>query len=179
MTWQQCGLQTWYCPEKKSVNKFNVPSSFQLLSEIGEATASILDSKVGLGFILTHLLIPSAVRPRRRSAVNAIQSYLHPFFPSLNQCHPVLSAAILSKSQSMPSSLIYSHSFQVSISAIQSYLQPFFPSLNQCHPVLSAAILSKSSVLISGFALLRLFTDGFLLGIDFSFFWMVSNKKTF
>ena len=113
MTWQQCGLQTWYCPEKKSVNKFNVPASFQLLSEIGEATASILDSKVGLGFILSHLLIPSAVRPRRWSAVNAIQSYLQPFFPSLNQCRPVLSAAILSKSRSMPSSPICRHSFQV------------------------------------------------------------------
>ena len=28
------------------MDKFNVPSSFQLLSEIGEATGSILDSKV-------------------------------------------------------------------------------------------------------------------------------------
>ncbi|KAK2176989.1 hypothetical protein NP493_626g00016 [Ridgeia piscesae] len=37
---------SWYCPEKKSIDKFNVPPSFQLLSEIGEATASILDSKM-------------------------------------------------------------------------------------------------------------------------------------
>ena len=44
-------LQAWYCPEKKSIDKFNVPPSFQLLSEIGEATASILDSKVCVCFV--------------------------------------------------------------------------------------------------------------------------------
>lgn len=37
---------SYYCPEKKNVEKFGVPSSFQLLTEVGEASASVLDSKV-------------------------------------------------------------------------------------------------------------------------------------
>ncbi|XP_060598185.1 PAT complex subunit CCDC47-like [Ruditapes philippinarum] len=32
--------------EKKNIDKYNIPSSFQLLSEIGEATAMVLDKKV-------------------------------------------------------------------------------------------------------------------------------------
>lgn len=35
-----------FCPEKKRVDNFRLPQSFQLLSEISEATTSILDSKV-------------------------------------------------------------------------------------------------------------------------------------
>jgi len=35
-----------FCPEKKSVDKFGLPPSFQLLSEIPEATAQVLDSRV-------------------------------------------------------------------------------------------------------------------------------------
>ncbi|XP_057671819.1 PAT complex subunit CCDC47 [Diorhabda carinulata] len=35
-----------YCPERKPGDKFNVSSSFNVMSEIGEATSAILDSKV-------------------------------------------------------------------------------------------------------------------------------------
>jgi len=35
-----------YCPEKKNVEKLGLPSSFVLMSEVGEATSTILDSKV-------------------------------------------------------------------------------------------------------------------------------------
>lgn len=35
-----------YCPEKKNVDKFGLPSSFQLLSEVGEVTSALIDSKV-------------------------------------------------------------------------------------------------------------------------------------
>nr|CAG4638550.1 EOG090X08PA [Cyclestheria hislopi] len=39
-----------FCPEKKSVDKYNLPSHYVLLSEIGEATSSLLDSRL-CGFI--------------------------------------------------------------------------------------------------------------------------------
>ena len=42
-----CFPQSLFCNEKKSVEKLGLPSSFQLLSEIGEATSTILDTKVG------------------------------------------------------------------------------------------------------------------------------------
>ena len=32
--------------EKKSIEKYDIPSSYQLLSEIGEGTAAMLDKKV-------------------------------------------------------------------------------------------------------------------------------------
>ncbi|XP_072383608.1 PAT complex subunit CCDC47 [Diabrotica undecimpunctata] len=35
-----------YCPERKSGDKFNLPSSFNVMSEIGEAASAILDHKV-------------------------------------------------------------------------------------------------------------------------------------
>lgn len=35
-----------YCPEKKSGEKFNIPSSFNVMSEIAESTSAMLDSKV-------------------------------------------------------------------------------------------------------------------------------------
>lgn len=35
-----------YCPERKAGEKFNIPASFQVMSEIGEATSAMLDSKV-------------------------------------------------------------------------------------------------------------------------------------
>ncbi len=38
--------QSLFCNEKKSVEKLGLPSNFQLLSEIGEATSAILDSRV-------------------------------------------------------------------------------------------------------------------------------------
>lgn len=36
----------WYCQEKRRVDNFNLPPSFQLLSEIHEGTSSVLDSQV-------------------------------------------------------------------------------------------------------------------------------------
>lgn len=35
-----------YCPERKSGEKFNIPQSFNVMSEIAEATSAMLDSKV-------------------------------------------------------------------------------------------------------------------------------------
>lgn len=35
-----------YCPERKSGEKFNIPSNFSVMSEIAEATSAMLDSKV-------------------------------------------------------------------------------------------------------------------------------------
>ncbi|GJQ79973.1 hypothetical protein Trydic_g9450 [Trypoxylus dichotomus] len=35
-----------YCPEKKAGEKYNVPSSFNVMSEIAESTSAMLDSKV-------------------------------------------------------------------------------------------------------------------------------------
>lgn len=35
-----------YCPERKAGDKYNIPSSFQVMSEIGEATSAMLDSKI-------------------------------------------------------------------------------------------------------------------------------------
>ena len=35
-----------YCPEKKSGERYNVPSGFSVMTEIGEAAAAILDQKV-------------------------------------------------------------------------------------------------------------------------------------
>lgn len=36
----------WFCQEKRRVDSFNLPASFQLLSEIPEASAAVLDSQV-------------------------------------------------------------------------------------------------------------------------------------
>jgi hypothetical protein len=36
----------WFCQEKRRVDSFNLPASFQLLSEIPEATAAVLDPQV-------------------------------------------------------------------------------------------------------------------------------------
>lgn len=35
-----------YCPERKSGDKFNIPNSFNVMSEIAEATSAMLDSKL-------------------------------------------------------------------------------------------------------------------------------------
>ncbi|XP_066246700.1 PAT complex subunit CCDC47 [Euwallacea similis] len=35
-----------YCPEKKPGEKFNIPANFQVMSEIGEASSTILDAKI-------------------------------------------------------------------------------------------------------------------------------------
>lgn len=35
-----------YCPERKSGDKFNLPATFNVMSEIAEATSAMLDSKV-------------------------------------------------------------------------------------------------------------------------------------
>lgn len=47
-------FQSNFCPDKKSVDKYDIPSNFQLMSECGEATAYILDSKV---FLFEHISI--------------------------------------------------------------------------------------------------------------------------
>ena len=39
-------LQSQFCLEKKSPEKFDLPSTYQLLSEIGEATSAVLDKRV-------------------------------------------------------------------------------------------------------------------------------------
>ena len=38
--------QSTYCPERKSAERFGLPAHFSLLSEIHEAAAAILDSRV-------------------------------------------------------------------------------------------------------------------------------------
>lgn len=35
-----------YCPERKAGEKYNLPSSFSIMSEIAESTSAMLDSKV-------------------------------------------------------------------------------------------------------------------------------------
>ena len=40
--------------EKKSVEKYSIPSCFQILSEIGEATSAILDNKVRYAPVLQY-----------------------------------------------------------------------------------------------------------------------------
>merc|ERR1712136_427366 len=35
-----------FCPERKSVEKYGLPSNFVLMSEIGEAATSLLDARV-------------------------------------------------------------------------------------------------------------------------------------
>lgn len=47
-------FQSNFCPDKKGVDKYDLPSNFQLMSESGEATAYILDSKV---FPFQHIFI--------------------------------------------------------------------------------------------------------------------------
>ncbi|XP_049950315.1 PAT complex subunit CCDC47 isoform X3 [Schistocerca serialis cubense] len=42
-----------YCPERRSVEKYGLPASFNLLSEIAEASSALLDSKV-VNVIKTH-----------------------------------------------------------------------------------------------------------------------------
>lgn len=39
-------FQSIYCPEKKSGSKFGVPDNFSVMSEIGEVTSAMLDSKI-------------------------------------------------------------------------------------------------------------------------------------
>ena len=43
--------------EKKSVEKYSIPSCFQILSEIGEATSAILDNKVRYAPVLQYFMI--------------------------------------------------------------------------------------------------------------------------
>ena len=38
--------QSLFCPEKRSADKFSLPPQFQMLSEIPEASATILDKQV-------------------------------------------------------------------------------------------------------------------------------------
>jgi Protein of unknown function (DUF1682). len=37
--------QSLYCPERKSGDKFNLPSGFNVMSEIAEVSSSLIDSK--------------------------------------------------------------------------------------------------------------------------------------
>ncbi|KAL7301088.1 hypothetical protein TKK_0006356 [Trichogramma kaykai] len=46
-----------YCPERKSGEKFNLPSGFFVMSEISEATSAILDAKVIQAFNKYHQYI--------------------------------------------------------------------------------------------------------------------------
>lgn len=39
-------LQSLYCTEKKGGEKYDVPSSFQVFSEMGEVTTALLDRQV-------------------------------------------------------------------------------------------------------------------------------------
>ena len=41
-----CVLQSTYCPERKSAERFGLPSQFSLLCEIHEAAAAVLDARV-------------------------------------------------------------------------------------------------------------------------------------
>ena len=41
-------FQNWYCQEKRRVDNLHLPPTFQLLSEIPEATNAMLDSQVGV-----------------------------------------------------------------------------------------------------------------------------------
>ena len=50
-------FQSLFCPEKKNVEKLGLPSSFQLLSEIGEATSGILDRQVPQMLVICHLFL--------------------------------------------------------------------------------------------------------------------------
>ena len=50
-------FQSLFCPEKKNVEKLGLPSSFQLLSEIGEATSGILDRQVPQILVISHLFL--------------------------------------------------------------------------------------------------------------------------
>ena len=35
-----------YCPERKSVEKFGIPTNFSMMTEVGEVAPAILDSRV-------------------------------------------------------------------------------------------------------------------------------------
>ena len=38
--------QSWFCPDKKPADKFHLPPSYQVLSELPDITSAVLDSKV-------------------------------------------------------------------------------------------------------------------------------------
>jgi hypothetical protein len=47
-TYKSNVLQSAYCPEKKSAEKYGLSSNFQILSESSEITQCVLDNRVSI-----------------------------------------------------------------------------------------------------------------------------------